>query len=177
MGETYDEAYINNEKNVVADSKWNFWCNPKIIVAGMTKVIEAVYVEYPLGIGVGCYGIYDFAAYAPHCLTAVLNSKYMTYHFTNQFKDKHLAGGYLAINKSTIEELPLVPISKKMQDILSDLSKQIHQKVSLKQDTMFIEREIDLIVFRLFDVPFSEVKMINPDFSFTEQEYFNLHLI
>jgi hypothetical protein len=48
-------------------------------------------------------------------LLAILNSKFLTFYLNIEFKDKHLAGGYLAINKSTIEALPLVKATKKQQ--------------------------------------------------------------
>ena len=43
MNTKYSEAYIFNDSNI-ATSKWEFWNNKKIVVAGMTKKIEAVYV-------------------------------------------------------------------------------------------------------------------------------------
>lgn len=36
------------------------WQNPKIVIAGMTKRIEATYVGTPLALGVGVYAITDF---------------------------------------------------------------------------------------------------------------------
>ena len=177
MDERYFQAYISNKNSVLADSKWKFWQNPKIVIAGMTKVIEAVYVESALGIGVGCYGIYDFGNYYPYCLTAVLNSKYMTNYFVTKFKDKHLAGGYLAINKSTKEGLPLVAISKATQEILCILSKDIHNKTRDNENTTQLQRKIDVIVFKLFNISFSEAKEICPNYSIDEHEYYKLNII
>lgn len=108
MGSKYERAFITNTNQEIANSKWQFWKNPKIIIAGMTKKIEAVYVDKPLALGVGVYAIYDWLDFKPNYITALLNSKYLSYYLTVKFKDKHLAGGYLAINKSTIEELPLL---------------------------------------------------------------------
>jgi adenine-specific DNA-methyltransferase len=171
MGEKYSTAFINNRTSIVAKSKWKFWSNPKIVIAGMTKVIEAVYVESPLGMGVGIYGIYDFGGIEPHCLTAILNSKYLTYYFTIKFKDKHLAGGYLAINKSTIEEFPLVAVSKQTQKRLSILSTHIHELVDNGKSIDKYEREIDQIVYRLYNLSFDEVKKIDPEFPLSKKEF------
>jgi len=152
MKQRYAQAYIGRFDEL-AESKWSFWNKPKIIVAGMTKVIEAVYVEEPLALGVGVYGIYDFKGINPYSLTAILNSKYLSYYFRIKFKDKHLAGGYLAINKSTIEEFPIVIPSDSVELILGILSKIIHRiinKSNLKEFITFIEEIIDALVFELY---------------------------
>ncbi len=171
MGERYTSAFINNNTKIVADSKWNFWTGPKIVIAGMTKVIEAVYVDRPLGMGVGIYGIYDFKGYDPYCLTAILNSKYLTYYFLIKFKDKHLAGGYLAINKSTIEEFPLVDVSKPNQKKLAELSKKAHKLTAESKSIEHLENEIDNIVYKLYELTYGEVKAIDPDFPLSAKEY------
>jgi hypothetical protein len=151
MGEKYKQAYISFNKNILAVSKWKFWNSPKIVIAGMTKEVEAVYVKKPLGIGVGIYGIYDFGGFDPYALTAILNSKFLTHYFLNRFKDKHLAGGYLAINKTTIEEFPLVEIDASVQSELAKLSKEIHKLKKIKKDTSHLEELIDNIVDRIFE--------------------------
>lgn len=171
MGERYATAFINNSSKIVADSKWSFWSGPKIVIAGMTKVIEAVYVENPLGMGVGIYGIYDFKGYDPFCLTAILNSKYLTYYFLIKFKDKHLAGGYLAINKSTIEEFPLVNVPKPIQKKLAELSKKAHKLSADNKSIEHLEKEIDNLVYKLYELTYDEVKVIDPEFSLTKKEY------
>jgi len=72
--------------------------------------------RYHLGmVGVGVYPIYDYGSFDPRFLLALLNSKYLSYYLNVKFQDKHLAGGYLAINKSTIEELPLVAATRAEQ--------------------------------------------------------------
>ena len=171
MGERYATAFINNSSKIVADSKWGFWSGPKIVIAGMTKVIEAVYVENPLGMGVGIYGIYDFKGYDPFCLTAILNSKYLTYYFLIKFKDKHLAGGYLAINKSTIEEFPLVNVPKPIQKKLAELSKKAHKLSADNKSIEHLEQEIDNLVYKLYELTYDEVKVIDPAFGLSQAEY------
>jgi restriction endonuclease S subunit len=113
-------------------------------------------------LGVGCYGIYDFGCFDPLCLTAILNSRFLSYYFQIKFKDKHLAGGYLAINKSTIEELPLVDISAKFQKILALLAEQIlsAKAANTKADTSSLESRIDKMVYQLYGLTEEEIKMI-----------------
>lgn len=162
MNSKYDKAFIKKNKEV-AESKWNFWTRPKIVVAGMTKKIESVYVEEPLGLGVGCYGIYDFGGISPIALLAILNSKYLSYYLNIKFKDKHLAGGYLAINKSTLEALPLVDISLDFQKKLSFLVEQIFLLKRQNNDTSRLEKEIDVIVYELYNLTTDEIETIEQE--------------
>jgi len=93
MKSKYHKAYIRKDCNV-ANSKLRMWMSPKIVIAGMTKVIEATYVDTPLALGVGSYAITAFNNYSPYYITGLLNSKYTSYYLRSKFKDKHLAGGY-----------------------------------------------------------------------------------
>ncbi len=148
MKDKYDKAYIYLDSNIT-ESKQYMWKNPKIVIAGMTKQIEACYVDSPLAIGVGVYAIYDFAGYDPFYILGVLNSKHTTEFLITEFSDKHLAGGYLAINKSTIEQF-LFPknVSAEKQKQIADIAKKIHYiKVNNPmQDTNEEEKMIDNIM-------------------------------
>jgi len=161
MNSLYEIAFIQYNE-VISNSKWNFWKNKKIIIAGMTKVIEAVYSLEPIALGVGIYGIYDFAKYNPFCLTGILNSKFLTFYLRENFKDKHLAGGYMAINKSTLEKLPLVEINKNDQDMISALVEEIQflKRANPKADTSALEAKIDQLVYQLYGLKEEEIKIV-----------------
>lgn len=159
MNSKYSSCYIKQDKSI-AKTKWDFWNNPKIVIAGMTKVIEAVFVEEPLALGVGCYGIYDFAGINPKAIVGILNSKYLSYYLNIKFKDKHLAGGYLAINKSTIEALPFVDINNVMQNKLATLVDAIIALKADNKDTSKLEKQIDEMVYALYELTPEEIKTI-----------------
>ena len=154
MKDKYSRAYIYLDSNIT-ESKQEMWKNPKIIIAGMTKKIEACYVDTPLAIGVGVYAIYDFAGYNPFYILGILNSKSTTDFLTAEFSDKHLAGGYLAINKSTIEQF-LFPqnVPSDVQQRIADIAKSIHlaKKENPKSDTATLESQIDSIVSNLHSI-------------------------
>lgn len=154
MKDKYSRAYIYLDSNIT-ESKQEMWKNPKIIIAGMTKKIEACYVDTPLAIGVGVYAIYDFAGYNPFYILGILNSKSTTDFLTAEFSDKHLAGGYLAINKSTIEQF-LFPqnVPSDVQQRIADIAKSIHlaKKENPKSDTATLESQIDSIVSHLHSI-------------------------
>lgn len=152
MKDRYKEAYIKLDDNI-PESKQQMWKKPKIVIAGMTKQIEACYVDTPLAIGVGVYAIYDFAGYNPFYILGVLNSKYTTEFLLTEFSDKHLAGGYLAINKSTIEQL-LFPnnVSEDIQKRIAEIASRIHfvKQNKIDYDVSIYENEIDSIIYKLY---------------------------
>lgn len=150
MKTVYNNPYIRYDDTIIAKSKFDFWNKEKIVIAGMTKRIEAVYINTPLALGVGIYGIYDFKEFNPKFLLALLNSKFITYYLNIEFKDKHLAGGYLAINKSTIEELPLVytenqePFIQKADSML-----ELNKKLQETKQNFIKELEIEKVTKKL----------------------------
>jgi hypothetical protein len=169
MKDSYTNPWIELGSPVVAASKYRFWQSPKIVIAGMTKRLEAVYVATPLALGVGAYGIYDLAGYEPYAVTAVLNSTFMSTYLREACHDKHLAGGYLAINKSTIERLPMPDQETLAKTGLTELSKRLHTyrpaltQASRRANPVAVrrlaaeisraEQRIDEIVDRLFLAP------------------------
>jgi len=161
MGLKLERAFIKHS-NSIANSKWEFWNNEKVVIAGMTKVIESVYVKSPLALGVGVYAINYFNGFNPYFLVAILNSKFLTYYINIKFKDKHLAGGYLAINKSTLEKLPLVKPSKETEKSIIELSKKISLQIEkdANSDTTILEKQIDELVYKLYDLTEEEIKII-----------------
>jgi hypothetical protein len=149
MKNKYQYPKIRLDETIVAGSKIDFWNKDKVVIAGMTKRLESYYSIHPLALGVGIYGIYGFGKFNPLFLLSILNSKFLTYYLITEFKDKHLAGGYLAINKSTIEELPLVeipiidqqPFIEKADQMLS-LNKDLQDQSQKFQRT--IQRKFNL---------------------------------
>jgi len=162
MGTTFSKAFIHNNQKKIAATKWSFWNNKKIVVAGMTKKIEASWAETPLAIGVGTYGIYEFGMLEPKFLLALLNSSFMTYYVMKKFKDKHLADGYLSINKNMIEEFPLIEVEIAQQQPMIKLVDKILKlkKENTNSDTKKIEQEIDKLVYKLYNLTKDEIKII-----------------
>lgn len=127
MKHRFKKAYIIKGKNI-AQSKWNLWQNNKIVIAGLCKEVEAVFSDTPLALGVGLYCIYDFGDVIPETLTALLNSRFFTVYLQSHFRDKHLQGGYIALNKYIIQQFPMVDIPKDLQDEL----RRLHNSISAK---------------------------------------------
>ena len=161
MGMKYESCFIDINCPLSSE-KLSFWTNPKIVIAGMTKNIEAVYIEKPMGLGVGVYGIYNLEQDIFYLLVAILNSKFISYYFKVKFKDKTLSGGYLAINKNTIQDIPFVDIDDDKKEQLILLSKKINDNNSDHSSLLIIEleKQIDQLVYELYGLTDDEIKII-----------------
>ncbi|GAA8615908.1 class I SAM-dependent DNA methyltransferase [Helicobacter pylori] len=149
----------------VAKTKIDFWINEKIVIAGMTKVIEAYYTKTPLALGVGIYAIYDFCGINPLLILGVLNSNFMSWYARENFKDKHMSGGYLGLNKGNLEKLPMFELTKSNKptaDKITALVDKILQAKAKdpKTNTQELEKEIDALVYQLYNLTDEEIKTI-----------------
>ncbi len=149
----------------VAKTKIDFWTNEKIVIAGMTKVIEAYYTKTPLALGVGIYAIYDFCGINPLLILGVLNSSFMSWYARENFKDKHMSGGYLGLNKGNLEKLPMFELLKSNQPTADKIIALVDKILVLKEkdpkaNTQELEKEIDALVYQLYNLTDEEIKII-----------------
>ncbi|MGN8529339.1 Eco57I restriction-modification methylase domain-containing protein, partial [Helicobacter pylori] len=149
----------------VAKTKIDFWINEKIVIAGMTKVIEAYYTKTPLALGVGIYAIYDFCGINPLLILGVLNSNFMSWYARENFKDKHMSGGYLGLNKGNLEKLPMFELTKSNKptaDKITACAERILKSKAKdpKANTQELEKEIDTLVYQLYNLTDEEIKTI-----------------
>ena len=73
-----------------------------------------------------------------------------------------MAGGYLAINKNTIEEIPYIKPNQDIASGLYSISTEIHKlkKDNPAADTTAMEREIDLMVYELYGLSEEEISIV-----------------
>lgn len=161
MKSKYDNAHISLNCGLSKD-KIEFWTKPKVVIAGMTKVVEAVFVNEPYALGVGIYGIQCVSNRQAQVLAAILNSKFISFYFTKKFRDKELSGGYLAINKNTIEQIPYIIPTENITAEIYDLSKSIHdaKKENPGADTSLMETRIDKLVYSMYGLGEAEISEI-----------------
>ncbi|GAA8774785.1 class I SAM-dependent DNA methyltransferase [Helicobacter pylori] len=149
----------------VAKTKIDFWINEKIVIAGMTKIIEAYYTKTPLALGVGIYAIYDFCGINPLLILGVLNSSFMSWYARENFKDKHMSGGYLGLNKGNLEKLPMFELTKSNKPTADKIIALVDKILQAKEkdpkaNTQKLEKEIDALVYQLYNLTDEEIKTI-----------------
>ncbi|MDD2577498.1 MAG: TaqI-like C-terminal specificity domain-containing protein, partial [Bacteroidales bacterium] len=98
-------------------------------------------------------------------LLGLLNSKCINYYFKNFFKNAKVL-----FPKIPIKYLKQIPIILSNGNI-SKLAKKIQEDKKNNIDTFVLEKEIDCIVYKLYDLTYDEVLVIDPLTPITREEY------
>jgi len=97
-------------------------------------------------------------------LLGLINSKLLNYYFTNRFTTISLTAAFLG-------ELPIKSKKPNEQRTLISLVEKTLSFKKKNQDTTALEREIDVLVYKLYELTYEEVKIIDKDFWLSEEEY------
>ncbi len=159
-GVDYKSPYIYFDPKIISEGKWELFSTPKIVVAGMTKYIEATLDESgDLAPGVSVYSIMGDLQTLKFTL-AIINSKLIDFYFKIRFQDKHLAGGYISINTVLLQKIP-IPQVENEKPIINLVDKILFEKRSNPNaDTKILEKEIDQEIYKLFKLTEEEVKIV-----------------
>ena len=103
-------------------------------------------------------------------LSALLNSNLISFYIKQMYSALGIDGG-INFSKPLVEKLPIKDISKPQQKHLETLVNKIISKKELGEDTKELEDKIDLMVYKLYELTYKEVKIVDPVFALTESEY------
>jgi hypothetical protein len=145
----------------------------------MTRRLEAALDLGGFALGVQVYAV-NYALHDFRYLLALLNSQLLSYLFRIRFQAKQLAGGYLAINKGQLSQLPIRslelndPSQRRVYEDLIDLVARLHdlyaalerqtcaaKRIDGQQQIKNTDREIDAHVFRLYKLTPAEIAQVN----------------
>ncbi len=103
-------------------------------------------------------------------LTGVLNSKLIEFWLRNKGK---MQGENFQLDKEPLQQIPIIQPTADEQKQISDIvSEIILAKSSNKDtDTSTLERQIDILVYRLYGLKYSDVLVIDPDTNILESEF------
>ena len=102
---------------------------------------------------------------------ALFNSQLLNYFFRS-FKEEE-GRAFAQVKTVDIKNLPFQEIEKDKQKPFIELVDQIltAKKSDPNADTSELEKQIDHLVYKLYQLTYNEVKIIDPEFALTEQEY------
>jgi adenine-specific DNA-methyltransferase len=106
-------------------------------------------------------------------LTGLLNSKLIAYWLRNKGK---MQGNNYQIDKEPLLAIPLVKPSDKVSKSIEKLVTNILGEKTDEKDTTSLEQEIDNFVYKLYDLSYDEVKVIDPAFTLSKEEYENIKI-
>jgi len=102
-------------------------------------------------------------------LTALLNSKLCNYQL---FENAPKTGmGDLIISVQALEPLLVYYPTDTEQTQIEKLVDKIIENKRANLDTTELEREIDVLVYKLYELTYDEVKIVDKDFWLSEEEY------
>ncbi|MBW7844079.1 MAG: N-6 DNA methylase [Bacteroidia bacterium] len=104
-------------------------------------------------------------------ILAILNSELIKFYHANRCLDKEKE----IFQKILIANTKQFPIPKiltsRLENQFEKLVDEILKKKKANQDTTAIEKEIDVLVYKLYELTYDEVKIIDKDFWLSEAEY------
>ncbi|MTJ46795.1 Eco57I restriction-modification methylase domain-containing protein [Dolichospermum sp. UHCC 0259] len=148
----------------------------KLIIAGMSCEIEAfldINGEYLAGKSTTII-IDDLDNLKIYC--AFLNSKSVSFYVKFNYHSLKMSGGYLNINKEIIGNIPLPTINHNIKDNIINVVDNLIFYKSQGKDTTALEQQIDNMVYKLYELTYEEVKIIDPENTLTEKEYADIKI-
>jgi len=107
-------------------------------------------------------------------------SKYILAVLNSKIGDKYIRslgvtrnGGYFEYKPMFVEKLPIPQISQSQQKPSETLINKIISKKESGEDTAVEEKQVDVMVYKLYSLTYEEVKIIEPEFDLTKKEYEN----
>jgi hypothetical protein len=180
MKRTLVQPVLPSESRLLTDAKRRLFREPKIIVAGMTRRIEAAWDPGGLALGVQVFAAADLREDHRYLL-GLLNSKLISFLFRARFRAKQLSGGFLAINKSQLDQLPvriveqedradlqirqlLVRCVERLERLTNELADTASPDMDLQTRISALDQQIDECVYRLYRLTVDEIAQVEADF-------------
>jgi SAM-dependent methyltransferase len=163
---TYARPQLPLDMPELTVAKRRLFSEPKIVIAGLSRRLEAAWDGRGLALGVQVYSASD-CQLDPFYLLALLNSKLFSYLFATRYAAKRLAGGYLAINKGQLARLPVVVGTLRVPssaDRLAELAKFLSWQADRPDDGPH-DQEIDRLVYRLYRLSAEEIARVEGHFA------------
>jgi hypothetical protein len=105
-------------------------------------------------------------------LLGLLNSKLLNYYF--KFIGIMTAGGAYTLKHGTIKKLP---IPKEYQENkIENLVDNILKLKNKNEDIQLLEKELNILVYKLYTLKHKEVLIIDPEFNLNKEEYNNYQI-
>ncbi len=169
---TYNNQWVKWGDWLMSPKKRDYFTNPKIIVREIIdkKIVSALDLDGYFTNDT-THLIINKSVKTLKYVLGIINSTLIAWFFKKYFSEKNDLFPKIKINELNI--LPIVPLQYPEANIIISIVDQILvvKKANLKADTTALEKEIDQLVYKLYQLTYEEVKIIDPEFELTEQEY------
>lgn len=143
----------------------------KIIVAGMSKEIEAYYDEGEYLAGKSTTIILDDSTKLK-LIYAILNSKLLTFWLRINFNSLKMSGGFINVGVNELSQIPIADCESIKNNIVDLIDLIIaSKKTSPQANTSDLENQIDSLIYKLYNLTYDEVLIVDPETPITREEY------
>ena len=168
---------LSKRSALLSPAKRKLFAGEKLVIGGMTKRIEAHLDCLGCALGVNVYAVSEYTV-DPRYLLGILNSNLISYLFRLRFQAKHLAGGFLAINKGQLAQLPIAVLDSgedfedevaKMRPLVDSML-SLHRKLAaetlpqkrtqIQREIEATDRKIDQLVYTLYALTPEEITLV-----------------
>jgi hypothetical protein len=158
------------------------YSSEKVIVAGMTRRLEAVWDDGSAAGAVPTVQVLQRADGCPlslKCVLGLLNSRLLNWVFQQHYASLALSGGYLRIGVPQVGSLPIAmadasdPSTRQRHDeivVLVETMLRLHRelaaagtagdKTSIQRQIATADRQIDRLVYKLYGLTDAEIAMV-----------------
>ncbi|MDO8445868.1 MAG: Eco57I restriction-modification methylase domain-containing protein [Deltaproteobacteria bacterium] len=152
-----------------AQYRLNIWENSKIIYPDICK--ESRFTLDTDGLYLDMNGF--IIPSEDYCLLSILNSSVVWWFLqkTCSVLGDAETTGRLRLKRQFIEIIPIAKVGEPAKKRLTELSKNCISLQKKNQSPIALEKEIDVLVYKLYDLSYEEVKVIDKDFWLSEEEY------
>ena len=107
-------------------------------------------------------------------LIAICNSRITQYIVSQNAAVR--SGGFLEFKPMYVSQIPIIDATESQHTAIEKLVQKCldAKKDDPNVDTSELEKQIDHLVYKLYQLTYNEVKIIDPEFALTEQEYLDL---
>lgn len=144
--------------------------SPKIIVAGMCSSIEALYDDGEIIAGKSTSIILgnelDLKSILP-----IINSKLLDFWLRINYNSLKMSGGYINIGVNEINSLPIHSYANYTKELI-----HIAEKLSSFPDNKSLLKTADMIVFKIYELSYDEVLIVDPETPITREQYENFNI-
>ena len=169
------KEWIDYSDGIANPRKKDFFTKPRVLVREITNPsIYAAYTEDELYNDPAIIIILEGNDISLKAILSILNSRLASfYHFNNS--PKASKGVFPKILVEDIKRFPIPKSLKNNQKPFIDRVQKIISTNAQNLDTTGLEKEIDVLVYKLYELSYAEVKVIDPDFWLSESEYANFN--
>jgi hypothetical protein len=160
------------DKNAKGDL--SYYKSPRVLIRETGSNITALFLEDELFCNRSLYSIIPIKTINPKYLTALLCSNLIQFFYQSEFKtDTNI---FPKIRIAQVKRIPIISATNCVQKLISKIIDNVIKLKSEAKDTNALEQEIDNLVYRLYELSYDEVKVIDPKFGLTKKEYEDLKL-